>query len=100
MGNCVARPADRNFELDNRKSSELAEEGTPQPHGKHKPKRSSLGRLADFLAQQSSVLQDRVSAELPSAAERGSREVVDLVKGPGYLDPAVWCAGLDVPVVK
>lgn len=98
MGNCVARH-DSSIGLQvEAKENSLRDKD--QTAGKHKPRRSSLGRLADFLAQQSSVLQDRVSADLPTAAERGSREVVDLVKGPGYLDPAVWCAGLDVPVVK
>ncbi len=97
MGNCATRPGTTEAVAEEKSSVSRRQEYI---ESKHKPRRSSLGRLADFLSQQSSVLQDRVSADLPSAAERGSREVVDLVKGPGYLDPAVWCAGLDVPVVK
>ena len=97
MGNCVARPITSDVEEDYKVCENIR---ISNLETRHKARRSSLGRLAEFLSQQSSVLQDKVSADLPNAAERGSREVVDLVKGPGYLDPAVWCAGLDVPVVK
>ena len=96
MGNCVAKTNAREDNhlgiLDGHRRDIYA--------AKQKPRRNSLGRLADFLSQQSTVLQDKVSAKLSTAAERGSREVVDVVQGPGYLDPVVWCAGLDVPVVK
>ena len=63
-------------------------------------RRSSLGRFAELLSPQSSAIRDAVSEKLPTAANRGSQEVIALVEGPGYLEPAVWCAGLDVPVVK
>ena len=92
MGNC----ATKNAALD---LPEVVRREVPTEK-KHRQRRSSLGRFAEFLTHQSSVIQDAVSAELPLAAHRGSQEVISLVEGPGYLDPTVWCAGLDVPIVK
>lgn len=43
---------------------------------------------------------DAVSEKLPAAAAQGSRSVVDLIGGPGYLDVDLWTANLDIPVIK
>jgi len=92
MGNCITKQRVHD-------PAEIAAK-EPQIEKRHQQRRSSLGRFAEFLTHQSSVIQDAVSAELPLAAHRGSQEVISLVEGPGYLDPTVWCAGLDVPIVK
>lgn len=91
MGNCSTRP---------RVLDPVGIGRTGDLAKSHRRRRSSLGRLADFLTQQSSALRDAVSEKLPTAANRGSQEVINLVEGPGFLEPSVWCAGLDVPVVK
>jgi hypothetical protein len=92
MGNCATKQRHPD-------SPEVVRRDVPFEK-RHRQRRSSLGRFSEFLAQQSSVIKDAVSAELPLAAHRGSQEVISLVEGPGYLDPTVWCAGLDVPIVK
>ncbi|KAK9800184.1 hypothetical protein WJX73_005397 [Symbiochloris irregularis] len=45
-------------------------------------------------------IYDAVSERLPAAAQQGSRCVVDLIGGPGYLDVEVWTSNLDIPVIK
>ena len=92
MGNCTAKLHTVEAPDERKRVAELAR--------RQRQRRSSLGRFADFLTPQNSVIKDVVSEELPTAANRGSQEVITLVEGPGYLEPAVWCAGLDVPVVK
>ena len=57
-------------------------------------------RQARVEALDEAPIHDAVSERLPTAAAQGSRSVVDLIGGPGYLDTATWTASLDVPVVK
>lgn len=57
-------------------------------------------RQARVEALDEAPIHDAVSERLPTAAAQGSRSVVDLIGGPGYLDTATWTANLDVPVVK
>ena len=92
MGNCSARPAVRE---DSTRTDYTSQKG-------HRPRRSSLGRLAELLslAQQSSAVRDAVSEKLPTAANRGSQEVLQLVEEPGFFDISNWTSGLDVPTVK
>lgn len=58
------------------------------------------GDAAAFPAEAEPHVWDAVSERLPAAAAQGSRSVVDLIGGPGYLDVDVWTANLDVPVIK
>ena len=54
----------------------------------------------DLPAEAEPQVWDAVSEKLPAAAAQGSRSVVDLIGGPGYLDVEVWTANLDIPVIK
>ena len=86
MGNCLVKTGGT------RLSRESADSENSYPSGKA----GANGLPAEAEPQ----VWDVVSERLPAAAAQGSRSVVDLIGGPGYLDVEVWTANLDIPVIK
>ena len=85
MGNCLTAPAGGKAHA----SLDLEDSFT-----------NSSGAEDGVIIEQEPQVWDAVSERLPQAAAQGSRSVVDLIGGPGYLDVEVWTANLDIPVIK